>query len=140
MTTEIFQQRAEAGEFLEWEEVYPGRFYGTLKEEVNAIWARGQHVAFDVDVEWGIRLKSLLGDRILTVFVQPPSLAVLAQRLKRRGTDSPSEIERRLAKADREMKRAEFFDWILINDDLEAACLSLSKTAGSYLDKRDSST
>ena len=140
MTTEIFQQRAEAGEFLEWEEVYPGRFYGTLKEEVNAIWARGQHVAFDVDVEGGIRLKSLLGDRILTVFVQPPSLAVLAQRLKRRGTDSPSEIERRLAKADREMKRAEFFDWILINDDLEAACLSLSKTAGSYLDKRDSST
>ena len=97
-------------------------------------------MAFDVDVEGGIRLKSLLGYRILTVFVQPPSLAVLAQRLKRRGTDSPSEIERRLAKADREMKRAEFFDLILINDDLEAACLSLSKTAGSYLDKRDSST
>lgn len=140
MTTAMFQQRVDDGDFLEWEEVYPGRYYGTLKEAVLSIWERGMHVAFDVDVEGGIRLKELLGTRILTVFVQPPSLAVLAERLERRGTDSPSEIERRLAKAEREMKRAEFFDQILINDDLSVACNELSKTAGAYLNPSGSAS
>lgn len=133
LTTEGFRERVEAGEFLEWEEVYPGRFYGTLLEAVEAIWSSGKHVAFDVDVEGGIRLKELLGDRILTVFVQPPSLEVLAKRLENRGTDSPSEIERRLAKADLEMKRANLFDHILINDDLMTACGELTKTAELFL-------
>ena len=133
LSTESFQQRIESGDFLEWEEVYEGRFYGTLRAAVDAVWQSGKHVVFDVDVEGGIRLKEILGDRLRSVFVSPPSLEVLEDRLRKRATDSESEIERRLAKAEREMGRANRFDVVLINDDLETACGDLSSVAAEFL-------
>ena len=133
LSMEVFQQRVEAGDFLEWEEVYDGRFYGTLREAVDSVWNAGKHVVFDVDVEGGIRLKDILGDRLRSVFVSPPSIEVLEDRLRKRATDSESEIERRLAKAEREMGRASRFDVILVNDDLETACGDLSRMADEFL-------
>ena len=124
-STEGFKERIAAGEFLEWEEVYPGRFYGTLKTEVQRHWATGKHILFDVDVEGGLRLKSILKDEILAVFVRPPSLKVLEERLRRRGTDSEEDIARRLAKAETEMERSPGFDVELVNDVLEKATKEL---------------
>lgn len=118
---ETFRSKIEADEFLEWEEVYSGTHYGTLKSEVERLWSLGKTVAFDVDVEGGIHLKNLFGDRALTVFVKAPSREVLRQRLEKRGTDDAAQIERRLAKADHEATRAENFDLIIVNDDLETA-------------------
>lgn len=133
LTTEEFREKVDRGEFLEWEEVYEGRFYGTLRSAVEKVWKEGHHVVFDVDVEGGIRLKELLGENICSVFVSPPSLAVLEQRLRNRKTDSGDEIARRLAKAEREMARAAHFDTVLVNDDLETACVELTRLAAEFL-------
>ena len=133
LTTEAFRHKVDCGEFLEWEEVYDGRLYGTLREAVERVWKLGQHVVFDVDVEGGIRLKEILGDHIRSVFVSPPSLEVLEHRLRLRATDSEEDIVRRLAKAERELSRAEHFDVILVNDDLETACGDLTKLAEEFL-------
>lgn len=133
LTTEAFRQKVDRSEFLEWEEVYDGRLYGTLREAVEQVWNAGQHVVFDVDVEGGIRLKDILGDHIRSVFVSPPSLEVLEHRLRQRATDSEADITRRLAKAERELGRAEHFDIILVNDDLETACGDLRKLAEEFL-------
>lgn len=133
LTTEAFRERVDRGEFLEWEEVYDGRLYGTLREAVEQVWKAGQHVVFDVDVEGGIRLKEILGDQIRSVFVSPPSLEVLEHRLRLRATDSEEDIVRRLAKAERELGRAAHFDVILVNDDLETACGDLTKLAEEFL-------
>lgn len=133
LTTEAFRERVDRGEFLEWEEVYDGRLYGTLREAVEQVWKAGQHVVFDVDVEGGIRLKEILGDHIRSVFVSPPSLEVLEHRLRLRATDSEEDIVRRLAKAERELGRAAHFDVILVNDDLETACGDLTKLAEEFL-------
>ena len=133
LETAAFQARIQAGDFLEWEEVYEGRFYGTLHSAVEALWKAGQHVMFDVDVEGGIRLKELLGDRIRTVFVQPPSLEVLESRLRGRGTDSEADITRRLEKAGRELDRAAHFDVVIVNDDLDQACADLVREASEFL-------
>ena len=132
-STEEFQTKVEAGDFLEWEEVYPGRFYGTLKSEVERHWKAGRHILFDVDVEGGLRLKDLLGDQLLAVFVRPPSLEVLASRLRARGTDSEADIARRLAKAESEMQRASGFDIELVNDNLDRATTELIDRAASFL-------
>lgn len=133
LTTEEFRRKVDKGEFLEWEEVYDGRLYGTLRAAVEKVWDEGLHVVFDVDVEGGIRLKEILGEHIRSVFVSPPSLAVLEQRLRSRATDSGEEIDRRLAKAEREIARAEHFDRVLVNDDLETACGELTKLAAEFL-------
>ena len=133
LDTETFQDRVERGDFLEWEEVYSGRMYGTLKGAVEALWAAGKHVMFDVDVEGGIHLKEILGDHIHTVFVQPPSLEVLERRLRGRGTDSEEDISRRLAKAGRELERSVHFDEVIINDDLQTACAALLDSAEAFL-------
>lgn len=132
-TTEEFLARVEAGDFLEWEEVYPGRYYGTLKAEVEKHWTARQHILFDVDVEGGLRLKKLLGERVLTVFVRPPSLEVLEQRLRLRGTDSDQDISRRMAKAAEEMERAPGFDLELVNGDLDLATVELIERANAFL-------
>ena len=133
LDTAAFRSRVAQGDFLEWEEVYDGRLYGTLKSAVDTIWAQGRHVMFDVDVEGGIRLKALLGDHIQTLFVQPPSLEVLEARLRGRGTDSEEEIARRLAKAERELARAAHFDVVIVNDDLDDACAELDRVAEAFL-------
>ena len=122
MSLEEFKQRVENDEFLEWEEVYQGRCYGTLKAVVEKMREEGKHVAFDVDVVGGTNIKKFYGDEALSVFIQAPSIEVLRQRLVNRQTDSLEEIEKRLAKADWEMNFAKGkFDITIINDDLETA-------------------
>lgn len=105
--------------FVEYEEVYPGSFYGTLKSEVERIWAKGHVILFDIDVKGGVNLKRIFGDNALSVFVKPPSVEELRRRLVGRGTDSPEAIEKRVAKAEEELKFEPQFDRILENDILE---------------------
>ncbi|MGB1122274.1 MAG: guanylate kinase [Flavobacteriales bacterium] len=121
LNVEAFKARIDTGAFLEWEEVYPGKFYGTLHAELERLWAAGKTVVFDVDVVGGANLRRLLGDSALAVFIQPPSLEVLRQRLERRGTDAPERIEERLAKAQWELEQHVHFDKVLINEALAAA-------------------
>lgn len=116
-----FKSRVEAGEFIEHEEVYPGLFYGTFKSEVERVWGNGKIVLFDIDVMGGINLKKLYGEKALSIFIAPPSLEILRERLVKRGTDSPEAIEKRVAKAQKEMQFAGNFDKILVNDDLQTA-------------------
>ncbi len=116
-----FRQKVENGDFLEWEEVYAGTLYGTLISEVERIWEEGKTVIFDIDVEGGLNLKKLYGDRALAVFVKPPSPEVLEKRLRQRKTDSEEKIQQRLQKAERELRRADEFDHVLLNRDLETA-------------------
>lgn len=121
LTPEEFRRRIADGDFLEYEEVYPDRFYGTLKEQVEKQLADGQNVVFDVDVVGGCNIKQCYGDRALSVFIQPPSVAELRRRLEGRGTDAPEVIESRIAKAEYELSFAPKFDKVIVNDDLEKA-------------------
>lgn len=121
LTEEEFRSRIAENGFVEHEEVYPGRFYGTLKSEIKRIWDAGHVVIFDVDVKGGVNLKKYFGKDALSVFIQAPSVEVLRERLVKRGTDSPEDIEKRVAKAAEEMTYAPQFDHILINDDLQKA-------------------
>jgi len=117
-----FQTHIENGDLVEWEEVYPGKFYGTLKSELERLWEQGKTVVFDVDVVGGSNLKNVLGEEALAIFIQPPSLDVLRSRLEGRGTETQERIEERMAKASWEMEQKVHFDRILINDDLLRAC------------------
>ncbi|MCF0164936.1 MAG: guanylate kinase [Bacteroidales bacterium] len=119
VSAEEFKRKIAAGDFVEYEEVYEDMFYGTLKSEVERIWAAGHIVMFDVDVKGGLNLKKIFGDEALAVFVKAPSIEELRRRLQNRGTDSPEAIEKRLAKAEEESSYAPQFDIILINDNLE---------------------
>lgn len=121
LTPEEFRQHIAQGDFLEYEEVYQDRFYGTLKEQVEKQLAAGQNVVFDVDVVGGCNIKEFYGDRALSVFVQPPSVEELRKRLEGRGTDAPEVIESRIAKAEYELSFAPKFDKVIVNDDLETA-------------------
>ena len=132
-SAEAFRQLVSDDKFVEFEEVYPDRFYGTLKSEVNRIWARGHAIAFDVDVKGGVNLKKYFGDKALSVFVQAPSVEVLRERLIRRGTDSPEDIENRVAKAAVEMGYAPQFDRILVNDDLATALAEAETLVDTFL-------
>lgn len=116
-----FQDKIEADAFLEWEEVYQGLFYGTLKSEVDRIRSGGQHVLFDVDVQGGINIKKYYGEEAISFFIQPPSVEVLRQRLESRGTNSEEDIQRRCDKAAYEMQFAPEFDHVILNDVLETA-------------------
>jgi len=122
ISKEDFLHKVAKHEFLEFEEVYSGTFYGTLKSEIDRIWADGKVVVFDIDVEGGLRLKKKFGEQALAVFVQPPSLEVLVQRLSGRGTDSPEKLGERISKAGKELGYADRFDIILPNNDLQTAC------------------
>ena len=136
MSLEEFKQRVENNEFLEWEEVYPGRCYGTLKAVVEKMQEEGYHVAFDVDVVGGTNIKKFYGDEALSVFIQAPSIEVLRQRLVNRQTDSMEEIEKRLAKAQWEMDFAQGkFDITIINDDLETAKADILKAVTTFLEQ-----
>ncbi len=121
LTPEEFRQRIENDEFLEYEEVYENRFYGTLKEQVERQLDQGQNVVFDVDVKGGINIKKYYGERAMSLFIQPPSVEELRRRLEGRGTDTPEAIENRLAKAEYELTFAPQFDHIVVNDDLATA-------------------
>ena len=121
LSPEEFRSKIEAGEFLEYEEVYTDRFYGTLKAQVERQLEEGQNVVFDVDVKGGCNIKQFYGDRALSIFIQPPSVDELRRRLEHRATDDAEQIEQRIAKAEEEMSYAPRFDKILVNDDLETA-------------------
>ncbi len=121
LTPDEFRERIARGEFLEYEEVYPGRYYGTLKSQVEKQLADGQNVIFDIDVVGGCNLKRFYGDRALSVFIQPPSVEELRRRLVGRGTDAPEVIADRVAKAEYELGFAPKFDVVVVNDDLSTA-------------------
>ena len=121
LTPEEFRQRIDNDEFLEYEEVYEGRFYGTLKSQVERQLEAGQNVVFDVDVKGGVNIKQFYGDEALSLFIQPPSVNELRRRLEGRGTDAPEVIDQRIARAEFELTFAEKFDKVVINDVLEYA-------------------
>ncbi|MCI5561186.1 MAG: guanylate kinase [Phocaeicola sp.] len=133
LSPEEFKARIAKGEFLEYEEVYPDRFYGTLKAQVEAQLAKGENVIFDVDVVGGCNIKSYYGERALSIFVQPPSIEELRKRLIGRGTDSPEVIEDRVNKAAYELSFAPRFDKVIINEDLATAQAEALKTLQDFL-------
>jgi len=121
LSPEEFKFKIAANEFLEWEEVYKGRFYGTLRSEVNRIWAKGKQVIFDIDVVGGLNLKKQFGTQALSVFIKAPSVEVLKQRLIARNTEDKENLQMRLNKAEEEMSFAKDFDMVIINKDLKTA-------------------
>lgn len=118
LTPEEFRQKIDNDEFLEYEEVYAGRFYGTLKAQVERQLEAGQNVVFDVDVKGGVNIKKYYGDEALSMFIKPPSIAELRRRLEGRGTDAPEVIDQRIARAEFELTFVDKFDTIVVNDDL----------------------
>jgi len=135
LSADEFRRRIAADEFVEYEQVYEGRFYGTLKSEVERIWAKGHVIIFDVDVKGGVNLKKYFGDKALSVFIQAPSVEVLRQRLIDRRTDSAEAIEERVAKAAEEMTYAPKFDYVLVNDDLATALAEAEKVVDEFLSR-----
>lgn len=135
LTSEEFQKKVEANEFLEWEEVYAGTYYGTLKSEVERIRNNGKNVIFDVDVVGGTNIKKFYGSEALAVFVQPPSVEELRHRLTARSTDAPEVIEKRVQKAEYELSFASQFDVVLVNDQLDQALADAEKIVGDFLEK-----
>ncbi len=135
LTPAEFKARIAKGDFLEYEEVYTDKFYGTLKSEVERILNEGDNVIFDVDVVGGCNIKRYYGDRALSVFIQPPSIEELRKRLVGRGTDTPEVIESRIAKAAYELSFADKFDTVVINDDLETAKANALQVIRTFLAK-----
>lgn len=135
LTPEEFKQRIADNEFLEYEEVYKDRFYGTLKSQVEKQLADGQNIIFDVDVVGGCNIKQYYGEHALSVFIQPPSIEELRKRLNGRGTDSPEVIESRIAKAEFELGYAPRFDIVIVNDDLEKAKAEALKVITEFLNR-----
>ncbi|MRX47360.1 guanylate kinase [Pedobacter puniceum] len=133
ISNEEFLHRVAKHEFVEFEEVYIGTFYGTLKSEIQRIWDEDKHVIFDIDVEGGLRLKKKFGDDALAIFVQPPSLDVLIERLTGRGTDSEEKLAERIKKAEKELDYASKFDVILKNHDLDTACKEAEELIANFI-------
>lgn len=132
-SVEEFKKKIKNDDFVEFEEVYENRFYGTLKSECERIWSKGNVIVFDVDVAGGMRLKKLFGDKALSLFIKAPSVEVLRQRLEGRKTDSVEEIEKRIAKAAYEMQFADKFDKIVVNDVLEKACHDAEQLLNDFI-------
>jgi guanylate kinase len=137
ISPEEFRDRIAKNEFLEYEEVYHDRFYGTLKQQVERQREQGQNVVFDVDVKGGVNIKKHYGDEALSLFIQPPSVAELRKRLEGRGTDSAEAIEERLAKAEYEMTFASQFDHVIVNDDLQAAKQETLSVVMDFLNQKE---
>ena len=133
LSVEEFKDRIEQGHFLEWEEVYPNQYYGTLKSEVVRLWQSGKAVLFDLDVVGGLAIKRQFPEQTLAIFVQPPNLETLIERLKNRKTEDQIALNKRIDKAPAEMAQAKFFDAILINDDLEQAFEKASSLVSNFL-------
>ena len=135
LSPEEFKQRIAQDEFLEYEEVYKDRFYGTLKEQVQRQLDAGQNVVFDVDVKGGCNIKRFYGDKALSIFIQPPSIEALRQRLEGRATDAPEVINDRIARAEYELSFAPQFDKVIINDDLETAKSQTLEVINAFLSR-----
>jgi guanylate kinase len=135
ISIDAFKNHIKQGDFVEYEEVYSDNFYGTLKSEIERIWALGKHVIFDIDVKGGLNIKKQFPDKTLAVFVQPPSIEVMEQRLRGRQTDSEAKIKERVAKAQHELQFAPKFDVILLNDDLNLAKKEAYQLVKKFIDK-----
>jgi guanylate kinase len=133
LSPEEFKHKIDQDAFVEWEEVYEGNFYGTLKEEIERIWKEGKAVIFDVDVKGGLHLKEYFGDNALAIFVKVPSLDILTSRLRDRGTESEESLSRRLYKAKFEMGFEDKFDVSLVNDSMEKSFLEAENMVGDFL-------
>ena len=135
LSLEEFKNKISGDEFLEWEEVYRDNFYGTLKSEVARIWEKGKHVIFDIDVVGGLDIKRIYPERTLSVFVKPPSVEELKNRLKKRSTETEDKINMRLAKASVELATAPQFDFIIENDELNVALKEAENLVAGFLQK-----
>lgn len=135
LTPEEFKTKIDQDAFVEWEEVYAGNFYGTLKSEIERIWASGRHVIFDVDVKGGLHLKEYFGDRGLAVFVKVPSVEELSKRLRDRNTETDAQLSQRIFKANFEMKFENQFDISLVNEDLEVSLAKAENLVDTFLEK-----
>ncbi len=135
LSNEEFRRRVELGEFVEWEEVYAGTCYGTLRAEIERIWAKGHVILFDVDVVGGINLKRKFGADACSIFIMPPSIEELRRRLECRGTDAPEVIERRIGKAAFELEKAPLFDHTVVNDCLETAVEEVTALIDNFLSR-----
>lgn len=133
LSNEEFKERVAHNEFVEWEEVYEGTCYGTLKSEMERIWAKGNIIIFDVDVIGGINLKRLFGDDACSMFIMPPSVEELERRLRGRGTDAEEVIQKRVSKADFELSKASEFDYTVINDDLQTAIAEATQIIEEFI-------
>lgn len=133
ITPKRFEQLISEDAFVEWQQVYKGTYYGTLRSEIERIENAGHHVVFDIDVKGGINIKRMFGDRARAIFIAPPSIEVLRDRLTKRGTDSPEKIEERLAKAEIEMADAPLFDTVLVNDDLQVTKQALDEEIKAFI-------
>lgn len=134
LSQEEFAKRVTNDEFVEWEEVYAGTCYGTLKSEMERIWSKGNVIIFDVDVVGGLRLKSIFGEAACSIFVMPPSVEELRRRLIGRATDSIEIIEKRVSKAAQEIERAPEFDQVVVNDDLQTAINQTADVITNFLE------
>ena len=135
-TADEFRQMIAEDKFVEHEEVYPGSFYGTLRSEVERIWAKGHVIVFDIDVQGGVNLKRIFGEQAFSIFIQAPSVEILRERLVGRATDTPEAIEKRVAKAASEMEfAAGKFDHVLVNDDLQTAFAEAERIIDEFLQK-----
>lgn len=128
-----FKEKIKHNDFVEWQEVYENHFYGTLKSEIDRIWAKGHHVIFDVDVVGGLNLKKIYGERALSIFVMAPSIKDLEERLKLRDTETTESIARRMAKAEKEMGFSAEFDYILMNDDMQQALSDAEQLVADFI-------
>ena len=135
LSPEEFKKKIDEDAFIEWEEVYEGNFYGTLKSEIERIWNDGQNVIFDVDVKGGLNLKKYFGDRALAIFVKVPSLDILKERLRDRGTESEESLSRRLFKANFEMSFQDKFDVVLVNENLEKSLAEADRLYKDFCQK-----
>ena len=133
LTQEEFRQKVAENAFVEWEEVYNGTCYGTLRSEMERIWAKGNVIIFDVDVMGGINLKRIFGDRACSIFIKAPSIEALRERLIGRGTDSAETIEKRVAKAEFELSKASEFDFVVVNDILDNAVAETEQIITDFL-------
>lgn len=135
LSVDDFRNRVANDEFVEYEEVYEGCFYGTLKSELQRVWNEGKCIVFDVDVVGGVNIKKMFGDKAMSIFVQPPSVEALRSRLVGRGTDSAEKIEQRLAKAEYELGFASQFDRVIVNDNLDSAKAEVEAVVRDFLEK-----
>jgi guanylate kinase len=135
LSTTEFKDKIDANEFIEWEEVYEGNFYGTLKSEIDRIWRSGKQVIFDVDVKGGLNLKNYFRDNALAIFVKVPSVEVLYDRLKDRGSEDEASLSKRLYKAEFEMQFEKQFDVSIVNEDLEQAISEAEKLVREFIEK-----
>lgn len=139
LTPEAFREKIDSGHFLEWEEVYKDRFYGTFKSEVDRIWSQNKHIIFDVDVKGASSLKENFGDSALAIFIKPPSLSTLVKRLKNRGTETPEELKKRIGKIKNELTYEHRFDKVIVNDVLEVTLKEAELMVEDFLDLVESS-